>query len=549
MQMMRLEILDKNDRVISVHQLGEGLTLLGQSPGAHVHLAGTGIGALHVAIKNGARPIIMDLGGPTRLRIDGKEALEHEIEFSETNTTTLLDIGSRRVRLTRNPLGLAEIRTQTWAPITDRREGAKTTALTIRTRLYVKGRTEEVINTGKSFQLTEKYGVPAPFTTVWFKGKETCVQLPAEWLRLGGRIQVGNQADKGRIAKLEDWAQPATLDRDTIYRVFAGPYVLEILISSGTLVIGAPKADFFPKDLRKPFLVSTAAVLLIFALWMIVFGRPEAKIEEPYTVYARIQNIPVEKLPEPEQTAASQLPQAGGGAGSESKQSTAPVAGTAPAAAPSKLAAALTGGLKNLVGNMLSQAKVNNTVVAESGVGQAAAAGAPGPQVGKLAAVGAGAAGVAGATNLGRLSISGSGKGFSGGTGVGLGAGAGNGIGNGVGNGIGRGGFRLVEEESIVDGGLDKSVIAAVIQNNLSQIKYCYERQLVAEPDLFGKVVATWFINAAGTVETATVKQTTLNSTPVEQCMLSKISGWKFPQPKNGTRVTVTYPFLFKSTK
>ncbi len=543
--MLRLEVLDKSDRVISVHQLGEGLTLLGQSPGAHVHLAGRGIGALHVAIKNGAKPIVMDLGGPTRMLVNGKEALEHEINFSDANNAAILDIGSRRVRIARNPLGLAEIRTQAWSPVIDRRASAKVGALTIRTRLYVKGRPEEVVNTQKFFQLNENYGVPAPFTTVWHKGKETFVQLPAEWLRLGGRLQLGQD----KIGKLEDWSTPTRLERDTIYRVFAGPYVLEILVTSGNLVIGLPRADFFPKELRKPFAISTAAVLLVFALWMVIFGRPETKVEEPYTVYARIQNIPVEKLPEPEQTAASQLPQAGGGAGSEAKQVSAPVVGTAPAATPSKLAQALTGGLKNLVGNMLSQAKVNNTVVAESGVGQAAAAGAPGPQVGKLAAVGAGTSGIAGASNLGKLSIAGSGKGFSGGTGVGLGAGAGNGVGNGVGNGIGRGGFRLVEEESIVDGGLDKSVIAAVIANNLSQIKYCYERQLVAEPDLFGKVVATWFINAAGTVEAATVKQTTLNSSPVEQCMLSKISGWKFPQPKNGTRVTVTYPFLFKSTK
>lgn len=545
--MFRLEILDQKDEVLSVHALqGDGLTLVGRAPSAHVHVAGKGIGALHAAIKPGKNPVIMDLGGPTPLRVNGKETIEQVLDLSDARSSAIVEIGSRRMRITRAGTGLVDVRTTPWAPVRDRRERSKAkTALTARIRLYVKGIAEEARNTRSAFRMSERYGLARAKKIIWLKGKDAFAELPPEWLAMGGRIQIG----KDKIEKLDAWASACKLERDTVYRVFAGPYLLEILIAEGEFVIGAPSANPFPAELRKPFGVATMLVAATFATWMLLFGKPTTKVEEPYPVYARIQNIPVEKLPEPEQQQPQDhLQNAGGGAGSEAKETTAQTKGAAPSAQ-SQLAKALTGGLSNLVGNVLSQAKTTDAVMAESGVGHAAATGSPGPAVGKLATVGSGANAVAGAAKLGNLGLAGSGKGFSGGSGMGLGQGAGTGIGNGVGQGIGRGNFKILEEESIVDGGLDKSVINAVIQNNLSQIKYCYERQLVAEPDLFGKVVASWVITAQGLVENAAVKQTTLNSNPVEQCMLAKISGWKFPQPKNGTKVHVSYPFLFKSTK
>lgn len=533
--LLRLEVLDKNDKVVSTYPLSGSLTTIGQSPSADVHLVGKGIGGLHMAIKTSKEAIVMDLGGPTPLKINGKEALEQVL--GETEAT--VEIGSRRVRIRRAKQMLPDLRAQAWKPLVDE----SSNELLLRVRLYIKGVPHDVITAHKVVYLTEDFGVSSDHRLVYAEGKNVYAQLPAEWVGMKGRIRIG----KDRIAPLTDWAQPVQLERDTVYRIHAGAYIAEILITNGRTVIGAPKANLFPEELRKPFSISMGSVLLMFLVWMLIFGRKEEAVEEPYPVYARLQNIPVEKLPEPEPSSDQS---AGGGAGAPATENTAPQLGAPVAAAPSAAAQALTGGLKNLFGNVLSQAKSSNVVVAETGVGQAAApvAGGANATAGKLAAVGQGSAAVAGAAKLGGLAVKGSGQGFRGGSGTGLGTGHGSGIGTGVGDGIGRGGFRLVEEESIVDGGLDKSVIAAVIQNNLAQIKYCYERQLVADPDLFGKVVAQWTINANGAVENASVKQTTLNSNPVEQCMLAKISGWRFPQPKNGTKVSVSYPFLFKST-
>jgi len=125
------------------------------------------------------------------------------------------------------------------------------------------------------------------------------------------------------------------------------------------------------------------------------------------------------------------------------------------------------------------------------------------------------------------------------------------GIGGATGAGLGSGGngfnLNIGSEEAEAIGGLDKALIAAVVQANIGQIKHCYEKQLLIDPNIYGKIVMDWVIASTGLVNKAAVKKTTMNNTTVENCIATKIKGWKFPQPKGGGNVIVTYPFLFKS--
>jgi pSer/pThr/pTyr-binding forkhead associated (FHA) protein len=107
----------------------------------------------------------------------------------------------------------------------------------------------------------------------------------------------------------------------------------------------------------------------------------------------------------------------------------------------------------------------------------------------------------------------------------------------------------IIEEETQIDGGLDKDAIAKVIHSQLGQIRYCYERQLSASPDLYGKILVKFTIGATGAVLTQAIGNSSLNNAMVEGCILRRIAGWQFPLPKGGTNVVVTYPFLFKSTR
>jgi len=113
----------------------------------------------------------------------------------------------------------------------------------------------------------------------------------------------------------------------------------------------------------------------------------------------------------------------------------------------------------------------------------------------------------------------------------------------------GSGGIGLIEEEGEISGGLDREVIAQYIRSQLGQILYCYERQLSANPELYGKVAVKFTIIADGGVEAQSITNTTLKHQLVESCILQKVSLWKFPKPEGGTKVLVTYPFLFKSNQ
>ncbi|NJL25457.1 MAG: AgmX/PglI C-terminal domain-containing protein [Calothrix sp. SM1_5_4] len=114
---------------------------------------------------------------------------------------------------------------------------------------------------------------------------------------------------------------------------------------------------------------------------------------------------------------------------------------------------------------------------------------------------------------------------------------------------IGNAEVGVLEEETEVDGGLDKEAIARVIRSQLGQIRYCYERQLSASPDLYGKIMVKFTIGGTGSVVAQAIGNTSLNNAMVEGCILRRIAGWQFPTPKGGTNVLVTYPFLFKSTR
>ena len=56
-----------------------------------------------------------------------------------------------------------------------------------------------------------------------------------------------------------------------------------------------------------------------------------------------------------------------------------------------------------------------------------------------------------------------------------------------------------------------------------------------------------WTIDGTGDVSEANVNETTMGNANVENCMATKIRRWKFPEPKGGGQVFVTYPWVFKA--
>ncbi|ADO71631.1 TonB family protein [Stigmatella aurantiaca] len=152
--------------------------------------------------------------------------------------------------------------------------------------------------------------------------------------------------------------------------------------------------------------------------------------------------------------------------------------------------------------------------------------------VGGLGSRGNGSGGGGKALGIGGLGTQGSGRGTGGNGGIDLG-------------GKGRATTKVVPGKTTVIGGLDKDVIAKVIRRHQNEIKYCYETELNKNPSLAGKVAVAFTIDPAGAVAEANVSESTLGNATAENCMLSRIRRWKFPEPKGGGVVAVTYPWLF----
>jgi TonB family protein len=159
---------------------------------------------------------------------------------------------------------------------------------------------------------------------------------------------------------------------------------------------------------------------------------------------------------------------------------------------------------------------------------------------------------------LGGMMLRGSGAGGPGGELVGIGgiARPGARVGEGVGALCGAGKSckkNLVPEpeatEGVVCGGgpcIDKELIRQVIRAHVGQVRYCYEAQLVAHPELAGKVSVTFHVAPSGNVDTARVATSTVSSDALGECLISRVRTWHFPAQRGGGYV-VTYPFLFKA--
>lgn len=106
--------------------------------------------------------------------------------------------------------------------------------------------------------------------------------------------------------------------------------------------------------------------------------------------------------------------------------------------------------------------------------------------------------------------------------------------------------FEPVQEEALVEGGLDKDQIAAVINRHIGEVIYCYEKGLQVKSGLSGRVGVKWVINGSGSVTSASVASSSLNSAQVEGCIVNHLRTWKFPKPVGGVNVKVQYPFVLK---
>jgi outer membrane biosynthesis protein TonB len=98
-----------------------------------------------------------------------------------------------------------------------------------------------------------------------------------------------------------------------------------------------------------------------------------------------------------------------------------------------------------------------------------------------------------------------------------------------------------------VEGHLDRGEIQKVINAHIFELQGCFERQLISNPNLAGKVTFEWVIGLNGAVTTVKIKASSLSSNEATSCMQAAIRRWQFPQPHGG-QVTVVYPIALANS-
>lgn len=95
-------------------------------------------------------------------------------------------------------------------------------------------------------------------------------------------------------------------------------------------------------------------------------------------------------------------------------------------------------------------------------------------------------------------------------------------------------------------GHLTKEEIARVVKLHLREIQYCYEKNLLRNNKLKGKLIMEWTIVASGKVSLVKTRFNSMHSSKVARCVSKNIKEWLFPLPRGGGLVEVEYPFLFE---
>jgi hypothetical protein len=99
-----------------------------------------------------------------------------------------------------------------------------------------------------------------------------------------------------------------------------------------------------------------------------------------------------------------------------------------------------------------------------------------------------------------------------------------------------------------IRGGMSREAVLKVVNAHLDEVRDCYERELLHNPGISGKILMEWLIQLDGAVRYAKVKFTNIgHSSDLHGCIQAQVVTWNFPRPKGGQEVLVTFPFLFES--
>ena len=89
---------------------------------------------------------------------------------------------------------------------------------------------------------------------------------------------------------------------------------------------------------------------------------------------------------------------------------------------------------------------------------------------------------------------------------------------------------------------MDKEMIRTVIRSHLDEVRVCYEKKLVTNPALQGRVMVQFTVGHEGTVVAAVLQTSTVDDADVNACIVEATRRWRYPPTCGGGIVSSATP-------
>ena len=95
-------------------------------------------------------------------------------------------------------------------------------------------------------------------------------------------------------------------------------------------------------------------------------------------------------------------------------------------------------------------------------------------------------------------------------------------------------------------GSLDGEKIRQVVSGQQAALRSCYERALLETPTLAGTFTVRIVLDKNGSVGSAGIQGSSLQSLSMHRCVLQLVRTWRFPPPSDGKAAAIEYPLTFR---
>ena len=107
--------------------------------------------------------------------------------------------------------------------------------------------------------------------------------------------------------------------------------------------------------------------------------------------------------------------------------------------------------------------------------------------------------------------------------------------------------MRLLEPS--VEGPLDRDIVRRIARAHLNELRKCYRDRLDEEPELEAEFEIGFVIDGRGEVRDVRGLGGEKVDRTLRRCVTKAVPTWRFPKPRGGGEVSVTYPMRFEPTR